>query len=54
MKVSKTSPKNNSEISEDEKLRKSFIPTELRPKVINDLILKEENYWWSKINITMI
>ena len=39
-----TSPKNNSEINEKEILRESFIPPELRHKVINDLRLKGENY----------
>ena len=43
-----TSPKSNSEINEKEILRESFIPPELRHKVINDLRLKGENYWFSK------
>ena len=48
-KASKTSPKNNSETNEEEILRERFIPPELRHKVINDLRVKEENYWISKI-----
>ena len=47
-RVSKTSPKNNSEINEERMLRERFIPPELRHKIIDDLRLKEENYW-SKI-----
>ena len=31
-----------------------FIPPKLIHKVIDDLRLKEENYWWSKININII
>ena len=44
MKVSKTSPKNNSERNENEILRERFMPPELRHKIINDLKLKEKNY----------
>ena len=44
MKVSKTSPKNNSETSEEDILRERFIPPGLRHKIINELRLKEENY----------
>ena len=44
MKVSKISPRNNSETNEEEILRERFIPPELRYKVINDLRLKGENY----------
>ena len=43
-KVSKTSPKNNSETNEEEILRERYMPPELRHKIINDLRLKEENY----------
>ena len=50
-KVSTTSPKNNSETNEEEILRERLIPSELRHKIIDGLRLKEENYWWSKINI---
>ena len=42
-RVSKTSPQNNSEVNEEEMLRKRYISTELRQKIINDLRLKEEN-----------
>ena len=52
-RVSKTSPKNNSITNEEEMLREKNIPTELRQKIIDDLRLKKENYWWSKINIIM-
>ena len=48
-KVSKTSQKNNSETNEDEIFRERFIPPELRHKIINDLWLKGENDWLSKI-----
>ena len=44
MKVSKTSPKNNSETNEEEILRERVIPPKLRHKVIDDLRLKTENY----------
>ena len=45
MKDSITSPKNNSETNEEERLREKFIPLALRHKNINDLRLKEkENY----------
>ena len=43
-KVSKTSPKNNPEANEEEILRESFIPLELRHKITDDLRLKKENY----------
>ena len=43
-KISKTSPKKNSEANEGEILRERFIPPELRHKIIDDLRLKEENY----------
>ena len=48
-KVSKTLPKNNSEANEKEILGERFITPELRHKIINDLSLKEEIYWLSKI-----
>ena len=41
-KVSKASPKNNSETNEEEIIRERFIPSELSHKIINDLRLKEE------------
>ena len=43
-KVSKTSPKINSEANEKEILSERFIPPELRHKIINDLRLKVENF----------
>ena len=43
-KVSKISPKNNSEINEEEILRERYISPELRREIIDDLKLKEENY----------
>ena len=45
-KVSKASPKNNSETNEEEMVRERerFITPELRHKIIDDLKLKEENY----------
>ena len=42
-RVSKASPKNNSETSK-EMLREKYISPELRQKVIDDLRLKEENF----------
>ena len=42
-RVSKTSPKNNSETNEEEILRERYISPELRQKIIDDLRLKEEN-----------
>ena len=45
MKVSKTSPKNNSETIEEEILRERFMPPEIRHKIITELRLKEENYF---------
>ena len=41
-RVSKTSPKNNSETNE-EVIREKYISQELRQKIIDDLRLKEEN-----------
>ena len=42
-KITRVSPQNNSEVNEEEMLRKRYISTELRQKIINDLRLKEEN-----------
>ena len=50
LQESKKSPQNNSETNE-EILRERFIPPEIRYKLIDDLRLKRENYWWSKISI---
>ena len=44
-RVLKTSSKTNSETNEKEILRERCISPELRQKIINNLILKEENYW---------
>ena len=52
-RLPKTSPKNNSESNEGEILREKYIQPELRQKIIDDLRLKEENCWWSKINTIM-
>ena len=41
------------EANEEKILREEYIPPELRQKIIDGLRLKEENYWWSKINIIM-
>ena len=46
----KTSPIINSETNEKEILRETFIPPEIRHKIIDDLRLKEANYYLSKIN----
>ena len=43
-RVSRTSPKNNSETNEEEILRKRYISPELRQKIIVDLRFVEENY----------
>ena len=43
-RVSKTSPKNNSETNEEETRTAKYISPELRQKIIDDLRLKEENY----------
>ena len=48
--VSKSSPQNNSEANEKE----IPISPELIHKIINDPILNEENYWWSKIKNYLI
>ena len=34
-------------------LERDIFP-ELRQKIIDDLRLKEEDYWWSKINVIII
>ena len=41
------------ETNEEKILREEYIPPELRQKIIDGLRLKEENYWWSKINVIM-
>ena len=41
------------EANEEKILREEYIPPELRQKIIDGLRLKEENYWWCKINIIM-
>ena len=43
-RVSKTSPKNNSETNEEEILREKYISPKLTQKIIDDLRLKEENF----------
>ena len=43
-RASKTSPKNNLETNQEEMLRKRYISSELRQKIINDLRLKGENF----------
>ena len=52
-KVPKTSSKNSSETNEEEILRERFISSEVRDKIIDDLKLRKENYWFFKINIIM-
>ena len=44
-KVSKTSPKNTLETNKEDILSKRYVSPALRHKIIDDLILKEENYW---------
>ena len=44
-RASKTSPNNNSEENEAGIVRERFISAELRHNIIDDLKLKEENYW---------
>ena len=44
-KVSKTSPKNTSETNKEEILSKIYVSPALRHKIIDDLRLKEVNYW---------
>ena len=41
------------ETNEEKILREEYIPPELRQIIIDGLRLKEENYWWSKINVIM-
>ena len=48
-RVSQAPSKNNSQANEEEILTERFIPSELKRKVINDLRLREENHWLSKI-----
>ena len=43
-KVSKTSPKNNSQTNEEEILRGKFVAPELRHKIVNDIRIKEKKY----------
>ena len=43
-KVSTTSPKNKSKTNEEEIFRETFIPSELRHEIIDNLRLKEENH----------
>ena len=43
IRVSKTSPKNNSKTNEEKILSEKYISLELRQKIIDDLRLKEEN-----------
>ena len=43
-RVSKTSPKSNSETNEEGILREKYISPELRETIIDDLRLKEENF----------
>ena len=44
LRVSKTSPKNNSETNEEEILWEKYISQELRQKIVVDLRLKEEKF----------
>ena len=46
---SKTSTENNSETNGEEIPKEIFIPPELRHRIINDLILRKQNYWIFKI-----
>ena len=43
-RISKISPKINSETNEEEIFREKYISPELRRKSVDDLRLKEENY----------
>ena len=43
-RTSKTSPKNNLEMNEEETIKEKYISPELRQKIIDDLKLKEENF----------
>ena len=44
-KVSKTSPRNTLETNKEDILSKRYVSPALRHKIIDDLRLKEENYW---------
>ena len=55
-RVSKSSPKNNSETNKEEILREKYVPLELRKKNywwprIKEEKLKGKIHWWSKISI---
>ena len=52
-RVSKMSPQNNLETSEEEILREEYLSPEPRHKIVI-LRLKKENYWWSEINTIII
>ena len=47
-KFSKTLPKNDPETKTEEIITETFIALELRHEIIDELRLKQENYWWSK------
>ena len=49
LQQSQASSKNNFETNEEEILREEYISPELRQKVIDDLRLKEETFWYIKI-----
>ena len=49
--IASKTPPTISEANKEEILGERFIPPELRRESIDDLSLKEENYWWSKITI---
>ena len=49
LQESQASPKSNFERNEEEILREEYISPELRQKVIDDLRLKEETFWYIKI-----
>ena len=53
-RASKASPKTNTEMNKEETLRERYISLELRQKNIDDLRLKDENYWCSAIDIIMV
>ena len=53
-RASKASPKTNTEMNKEETLRERYISPELRQKIIDDLRLKDENYWCSAIDIIMV
>ena len=50
-RVWKNSPKTNSETNEEEILKEKYISPELRRKIIDDLRIQEENFWYVKNNI---